>query len=98
MIDNYIYDVILGPLTTEKSVRVSDQHRQIVFEVAKNATKEHVKQAIQKLFSVKVIAVQMVKLKGKTKQFKQKVGRRSDTKKAYVSLAEGHDINLANFQ
>lgn len=98
MNDQRIYDVILGPLTTEKSVRVSDRHRQIVFKVAKDATKCHVKQAVSKLFSVEVTGVQMVRLKGKNKQFRQRAGRRSDWKKAYVSLAEGHDINFANFQ
>lgn len=98
MNEKRLYEVILGPLTTEKSVRVSDKYRQIVFKVARDATKDLVKQAIQKLFSVKVTAVQMVRLKGKHKQFKQRAGRRSDWKKAYISLAEGHDINLANFQ
>jgi large subunit ribosomal protein L23 len=93
-----IYEIILGPVTSEKSVRVADRHRQIVFKVARNATKNLVKQAVQKLFSVQVTNVQTVTTKGKRKQFKQREGRRSDHKKAYVSLAEGHDINLANFQ
>lgn len=98
MNEQRIYDVILGPLTTEKSVRISDRHRQIAFKVAKDATKCLVKQAVSKLFSVEVTGVQMVRLKGKNKQFRQRSGRRSDWKKAYVSLAEGHDINFANFQ
>lgn len=98
MNDKRMYEVILGPLTTEKSVRVSDKHRQMVFKVAKDASKDLIKEAIQKLFSVKVTSLQTVRLKGKHKQFKQRAGRRSDWKKAYVSLAEGHDINLANFQ
>lgn len=98
MNEKRMYEVILGPLTTEKSVRVADKHRQLVFKVARDASKDLVKQAIQKLFSVKVESIQTVKLKGKKKQFKQRSGRRSDWKKAYISLAEGHDINLANFQ
>lgn len=97
MNEQRLYEVILGPLMTEKSVRVADKHRQIVFKVSKNATKDSVKEAIQKLFSVKVDAIQMVRLKGKEKNFRQRAGRRSDCKKAYITLAEGHDINLANF-
>lgn len=98
MNEKRMYEVILGPHTTEKSVRVSDKHRQVVFKVARDATKDLVKQAVQKLFSVKVVSIQMAIIKGKHKQFKQRAGRRSDWKKAYISLAEGHDINLANFQ
>lgn len=98
MNEKRMYQIIKGPHTTEKSVRVADKHQQIVFRIANDATKEEVKTAIQKLFSVTVTAVRVVNIKGKVKQFKQKEGRRSDTRKAYVSLAEGHDINLANFK
>jgi large subunit ribosomal protein L23 len=96
--DKRLYQVIVGPHTTEKSVRLADKHRQMVFRVVLDATKQEVSCAIKKLFSVEVVAVQMVNIKGKKKHFKQRAGRRSDWKKAYVSLAEGHDINLANFQ
>lgn len=98
MNEKRLYQVILGPHTTEKSVRLADKNRQMVFRVAEDATKQEVIEAIQRLFSVVVKAVQMVTIKGKEKQFKQRAGRRSNSKKAYVSLAEGHDINLANFQ
>ena len=98
MNEKRLYQVILGPHTTEKTVRLADKHRQMAFQVASDATKQEVAQSIEKLFSVKVEAVRMVTGKGKIKQFKQRKGRRSDIKKAYVSLAEGHDINLANFE
>lgn len=98
MNDKRLYSVIIGPHTTEKTVRMADKNHQIAFKVAMDATKEEVKVAIQKLFSVTVNAVRMVTIKGKRKHFKQVPGRRSDCKKAYVSLAEGHDINLANFE
>ncbi len=93
-----LYTIILGPHTTEKSVRASDRNQQVVFKVAKDATKVELTQAVQTLFSVKVVSVRIVNVKGKKKQFKQVVGQRSDWKKAYIRLAEGHDINLANFQ
>ena len=93
-----LYTIILGPHTTEKSVRAADRNRQVVFKVAKDATKVELAEAVQTLFSVKVDSVRIVNVKGKRKQFKQTQGQRSDWKKAYVRLAEGHDINLANFQ
>jgi large subunit ribosomal protein L23 len=93
-----LYQVILGPHTTEKSVRLSDKNKQIVFRIAQDATKSEVKIAIQKLFTVIVKSVQIVNIRGKKKQFKQTAGRRSNSKKAYVTLAEGQDINVAKFQ
>jgi large subunit ribosomal protein L23 len=93
-----LYSIILGPHTTEKAVRSTNKSQQFVFRVAKDATKPELLAAVQKLFSVKVTSVRTVTLKGKKKQFKQVQGQRSDWKKAYIRLAEGHDINLANFQ
>lgn len=98
MKDQRLYQVIQAAHTTEKTVRLSEKHQQVVFRVAKDATKQEVAQAVKKLFSVEVEAVRIVNTKGKKKHFKQRLGRRSDGKKAYVSLAEGHDINLANFE
>jgi large subunit ribosomal protein L23 len=77
---------------------MSDKNRQIAFKVAQNATKPELLEAIEKLFSVKVVSIRTANVKGKKKQFKQMQGQRSDWKKAYVRLAEGHDINLADFQ
>lgn len=98
MNEKRLYQIIVGSHTTEKSVRMADKYRQLSFQVARDATKTEVKQAIQKLFSVTVKAVRMVNTKGKQKQFKQRLGRRSDSKKAYVTLAEGHDIKLSEFK
>lgn len=98
MNEKRLYSVILGSHTTEKSVRLSDKTRQVAFRVAPDATKDEIKYAIEKLFSVVVSAVRTVSIKGKRKHFKQLPGRRADIKKAYVSLAEGHDINIAKFQ
>ncbi len=98
MNDRRLYNIILGAHTTEKTARAADKNRQIVFRVALDATKPELVQAIQKLFSVKVDSVRTVRIKGKRKQFKQTQGKRVDWKKAYVSLAEGQDINIANFQ
>lgn len=98
MNEKRLYTIILGPHTTEKSVRAADRNRQFVFRVAKDATKTELVEALQKLFSVKVDSVQIVNVKGKKKYFKQMRGERSHWKKAYVCLAEGHDINLANFE
>jgi large subunit ribosomal protein L23 len=93
-----MYQIILGPYTTEKSVRLGEKHHQIAFRVAANASKTEVKTAVERIFSVVVDAVRTVRIKGKHKQFKQVAGRRSDFKKAYVSLAEGYDINIAKFK
>lgn len=98
MNEKRLYQIILGAHTTEKSVRLSDKHKQLVFRVVPDATKSEVITAIQKLFLVDVLSVQMVNIRGKVKHFKQQPGRRSGKKKAYVTLAEGQDINLAKFR
>lgn len=98
MNEKRLYSIILGPYTTEKSVRLSDKNRQYAFKVALDANKYELTEAIEKLFSVKVVSVRTVTTGGKTKNFKQTAGERSDWKKAYIRLAEGHEINLANFQ
>ena len=97
MNEKRLYTIILAPITTEKSVRAANQNCH-VFRVALDATKQELATAVEKLFSVKVMSVRTARGKGKAKQFKQVDGKRSDWKKAYVRLAEGHDINLANFQ
>lgn len=98
MNDKRLYTIILEPLTTEKSVRAADKNHQVVFRVAKDATKTELKEAVQKLFSVKVDSVRTVSVRGKRKYFRQVAGERSDWKKAYIRLAEGQDINVANFE
>lgn len=98
MNEKRLYSIILGPHVTEKSVRLAGASNQVVFKVAKDATKPELAEAIAKLFDVKVLSVQTLNARGKERNFKQVQGRRSDSKKAYVQLAEGHTINIENFQ
>ena len=88
-----IYTVLLGPHISEKTT--SGAAFQYVFKVALNADKLEIKKAIEKLFSVKVDKVQVIKVKGKTKRNRYGVAKRSDWKKAYVRLADGHDIDFS---
>lgn len=87
--------VVKLPHNSEKAVRLADKQKQIVFKVAKTASKAQVKAAVEELFNVKVDAVNTVNLKGKTKTFAQRKGRRNHSKKAYVTLKEGYDIEFA---
>ena len=86
--------VLLGPHLSEKSTRVADTANQVVFRVRTDATKQEVRRAVELLFDVKVERVQVVNLRGKVKRFGQTLGRRQNWKKAYVTLAEGNDIDF----
>ena len=88
------YDSIVSPIITEKSTILSENN-QVVFEVAINATKPEIKDAVEQLFSVTVTAVNTLKLKGKTKRFRGIPGRRKDVKKAIVTLKDGDTIDIA---
>lgn len=88
-----MYDIILSPVITEKATMASE-HNQVTFRVANDATKPEIKQAVEKLFDVKVKAVNTLRQVGKVKRFRGKLGKRSDYKKAIVSLAEGHSIDV----
>ena len=90
-----MYEIIRGPVVTEKATNVGERN-QIVFRVAPGATKPEIKAAVEALFGVKVLAVNTLVAKGKTKRFKGRPGRRSDTKKAYVELAQGQSIDLTS--
>ncbi len=90
-----IYDVILAPVVTEKATHITGDS-QYTFRVPLDATKPEIKTAVEGLFSVKVMAVNTIVTKGKTKRFRGIIGRRSDTKKAMVTLAEGHRIDVTN--
>ncbi|MCC6205559.1 MAG: 50S ribosomal protein L23 [Hyphomicrobiales bacterium] len=94
MTDLRHYDVIVSPAITEKSTMASEQN-QVVFNVAKKATKPQIKAAIEALFSVKVTGVNTLVRKGKVKRFRGTVGRQSDVKKAIVTLADGQSIDVA---
>ena len=87
------YDTILRPIITEKAT-IANENGQVTFAVAIDATKPQIKAAVEMLFSVKVLAVNTIVQKGKTKTFKGRLGRRSDMKKAMVTLADGQNIDL----
>jgi large subunit ribosomal protein L23 len=88
------YDVIRRPLITEKSTLVSEQNK-IIFEVAPGADKKAIKEAVEALFKVSVTKVNTLTQKGKTKRFRGFLGRRSDVKKAIVTLAEGQSVDIS---
>ena len=93
MSKEHYYDIIKSPAITEKGTLVSE-HNQVVFNVALTATKPDIKKAVEGLVGVKVKAVNTLVRKGKTKMFRGTRGSQSDVKKAIVTLAEGHRIDV----
>ena len=91
--DTRHYDTIVAPVITEKAT-IASENNQYVFKVARDATKPQIKAAIEKLFDVKVTAVNTLLRKGKTKRFRGLRGRQQDMKKAIVTLADGHRIDV----
>jgi large subunit ribosomal protein L23 len=87
------YDIIISPVITEKATLATERN-QVTFKVARNATKPQIKEAVEKLFDVKVKSVNTLIRKGKVKAFRGTVGRQSDVKKAIVTLEEGHRIDV----
>ena len=87
------YDIILGPLVTEKSTQGSE-YNQVTFKVSLDASEPEIKKAVESLFEVKVKQVNTIRMKGKVKRFKGHLGKRSNWKKAIVSLAEGETIDM----
>lgn len=88
-----IYQTLLGPVITEKATLVAE-HNQVMFRVKLNAAKPDIKKAVEELFSVKVKAVNTMRVKGKTRRFRGVKGRRSDWKKAIVTLEEGQSVDI----
>ncbi|MBN2675909.1 MAG: 50S ribosomal protein L23 [Alphaproteobacteria bacterium] len=88
-----MYDMLITPIITEKATLVSEKG-QVVFEVDPRATKQVIKVAVEAIYGVKVEGVNISILKGKTKRFRGKSGKRKDMKKAYVRLAKGEKIDL----
>lgn len=86
--------ILLSPLVSEKSARIADKHNQMTFKVAVDATKPEIKKAVEMMFDVKVDAVRVLNMQGKKKRFSNMLGKRKDWKKAYVTLAEGSDIDF----
>jgi large subunit ribosomal protein L23 len=91
--DPALYDVLRAPMITEKATMAS-QHNQVMFRVPLSATKPEIKRAVEALFKVNVTAVNTLIAKGKTKRFRGMPGRRSNVKKAIVTLAEGQSIDV----
>ena len=87
------YDVLISPVITEKATMASE-HNKVVFKVASKATKPQIKEAVEKLFDVKVKSVNTLVRKGKTKVFRGQFGSQSDVKRAIVTLEEGHRIDV----
>ena len=86
--------VLLAPIVSEKTTRQADTNRQFAFRVLPGATKPEVRKAVELMFDVKVDNVQISNVRGKIKRHGATVGKRADWKKAYVTLAEGHDIDF----
>ncbi|NWG31372.1 MAG: 50S ribosomal protein L23 [Rhodocyclaceae bacterium] len=90
-----LMQVLLAPQVSEKATMLADKANQVVFIVAPDATKPEIKAAVEMLFKVKVGAVQVANAKGKVKRFGRFTGRRSNLRKAFVSLLPGQEINFA---
>jgi len=94
IIEERLLKVLRAPHISEKATMTAEKANTIVFKVAKDATKKEIKAAVEKLFEVEVKTVNTLILKGKTKRQGQREGRRSDVKKAYVTLKEGQDLDF----
>ncbi len=86
--------IIVAPVVAEKATRVAEQNNQVVLKVLPNANKTEIKHAVEQMFNVKVAAVTTSNVKGKVKRTGRVMGKRSDWKKAYVTLVDGADINF----
>ena len=86
--------VLVGPHVSEKTANVAEANNQICFKVRRDSTKKEIAQAVEMMFEVEVEKVQVSNVRGKVKRFGQTFGKRADWKKAYVTLAEGHDIDF----
>jgi large subunit ribosomal protein L23 len=89
-----LHQIILAPVISEKATRVAEKSNQAVFKVLRNAQKTEIKEAVEKLFKVRVTSVATLNVKGKVKRSGQSFGKRSDWKKAYVTLAQGQEIDF----
>ena len=95
MNDHRLMQIILAPIVTEKATFVAEKNNQVSFRVIADATKPEIKAAVELMFKVQVEDVQVLNRKGKAKRFGRFVGRRRNERKAYVSLKDGQEINLA---
>lgn len=90
-----LMQVLLAPQISEKATMIAERNNQVVFLVTPDATKPEIKAAVEMLFKVRVSSVQVANTKGKSKRFGRTMGRRSDVRKAFVSLEAGQEINFA---
>ena len=91
-----LYQVLVAPHISEKGTLLAEEQNQHVFKVAVDANKSEVKAAVEELFKVKVEKVRILNIKGKVKRFGGRIGKRSDLRKAYVTLVSGNDIDLVS--
>jgi large subunit ribosomal protein L23 len=96
MNEERIFQILKTPHISEKSAILGEQANQAVFQVSTDAKKAEIKAAVEQLFNVKVVNVRTANMKGKTKRQGLRRGKRNDWKKAYVSLEQGHEIDLAS--
>jgi large subunit ribosomal protein L23 len=89
-----LFKILEGPHISDKAYTIADQNGQIVFKVANDANKIEIKKAVEKLFNVEVVNVNVLNNKPKKRSFRRVEGKTRSWKKAYVTLAEGHDINF----
>jgi len=87
--------VLIAPIVSEKATNVGEKHNQVLFKVQRDANKAEIKAAVELLFKVEVLAVNVANQKGKVKRFGGRVGRRDHAKKAYVSLKPGQELNFS---
>lgn len=92
--EDRLHQIIVAPVISEKSTRVAEKNNEAVFRVLSDADKAEIKNAVEKLFNVKVECVRTLNVKGKTKRFGRFNGRRADWKKAYVTLAPGQELEF----
>lgn len=90
-----LYEVIRSPIVSEKSSMLAERHNQLTFDIARDATKKEVREAIERLFEVRVLSVQVSNAKGKKKRFGQNFGYQSDRRKAFVRLHAEDDIDFS---
>jgi len=98
MSSSFLYKTLIKPIYTEKSVSLSEKDRVFIFKVNLKSDKKKIKFVIEKLFNVSVLKVRTMIIKGKKTKFKQISGKKSDWKKAFISLEKGNEIDLANFK
>ena len=94
MVMNNLYNIVIAPIITEKATKISEKN-QYVFKVKIDSNKKEIKQAVEKLFKVKIKKIKTIKIKGKSKIFKGTKGRRSDYKKAIICLNKGENLDYS---